>query len=99
MNRKEDKVVRSSGNKNKAGIVENNLDVLERKLQQAIVTRQGSLHYDELCKFGHAGFVYNKTKPVRNEDGQIDVFETFRKVRNEEMSAGFGGHYNLFPKE
>ncbi len=72
--------VRSSGNQKKAGRVDNCLDVFEQKMQRSIMKKSKPLHYDELCRFGNAGFVYNKTKAVRNQDGKLDIYRTFRRA-------------------
>jgi hypothetical protein len=76
-------VVRSGGNTKKAGIVTNNsIDVLERNLQKAIVERKTTeFRYDELVGESNIGMVYNRVKPVRNEEGKIDVYTTFMNAR------------------
>lgn len=81
-------IVKSSGNKNKTGVVDN-ISVLEQKLAKGISEKQKPYHYDELCRFGKAGFVYNRVKPVHDDEGQIDVFQTFMKARK--RNPAFGG--------
>jgi len=72
-------VLNPCGNSNKAGA--NSIDFVERELQKGIAERSRPYHYDELCRYGTAGFVFNKVKPIRNESGHIDILATFTLAR------------------
>jgi len=81
MQKGEKDIVMSGGNTNKAG-VGNSIDVLEHRLQLAIVENTPrKYHYDELIYHDRTGFVHNRVKPVRDEYGRVDVFQTFMIAR------------------
>jgi hypothetical protein len=57
------------------------IEALELAIAGEQVSRMNrSLHYDELQRFSSVGASFAGTKPVRDDDGKIDILATFERA-------------------
>jgi F420-0:gamma-glutamyl ligase len=57
------------------------IEALEQALGKEYASRmQDTLHYDDIQRFSSVGACVAGFKPVRDEDGKIDVLATFKKA-------------------